>query len=151
MFNDYKIKRMDTTKYTDRLYKEWSQHGKIVIAVDYDSTISYWPTIDNKEDIDRTISILQVAANTGAYIVINTCSKPDRHEEIQKHCEQLRIPINGINVNPIDLPYGKHGKVYANIYLDDRAGLLQSLDILETAMYKKRGDDMSKQTLGEHV
>ncbi len=137
-------------KYTERLYNEWKQHDKIVIAVDYDSTIYPWHTIDNKEDIERVIKLLQVAVNTGAYIVINTCSDPSRHEEIQKHCESLKIPINGINSNPIDLPYGKHGKVYANIYLDDRAGLLESLDILETAMYKIRGDKMSNLTLGEH-
>lgn len=138
-------------KYIERLYNEWKQHSKIVIAVDYDSTIYPWHTIDNKEDIERVVKLLQVAVNTGAYIVINTCSSPDRHEEIQKHCESLYIPINGINNNPIDLPYGKHGKVYANIYLDDRAGLLESLNILETAMYKIRGDKMSNLTLGEQV
>lgn len=137
-------------KYTERLYKEWQQHGKIVIAVDYDSTIYPWHTIDNKEDIDRVISILQVAVNTGAYIVINTCSHPDRHEEIQKHCEYLKIPTNGINTNPINLPYGKHGKVYANIYLDDRAGLNEALNILEEAMYKIRGNKSNNLTLGEH-
>lgn len=138
-------------KYTERLYKEWSQHGKIVIAVDYDSTIYPWHTIDNKEDIARVISILQVAVNTGAYIVINTCSHPDRHEEIQKHCESLKISINGINTNPIDLPYGKHGKIYANIYLDDRAGLNEALNMLEEAMYKIRGDKSKNLTLGEII
>ena len=138
-------------KYIERLYKEWKQHGKIVIAVDYDSTIYPWHTIDNKEDIDKVISILQVAHNTGAYIVINTCSNPDRYEEIQKHCENIKIPIDSINSNPLDLPYGKNGKVYANIYLDDRAGLLESLNTLETAMYKIRGDKSLNLTLGEHV
>lgn len=138
-------------KYVERLYKEWSQHGKIVIAVDFDSTIYPWHTIDNKEDMNKVINLLQVAANTGAYIVIFTCSDPSRYEEIQKYCDSLKIPINTINTNPIDLPYGKHGKVYANIYLDDRAGLNESLNILETAMYKIRGDQMKNLTLGESI
>lgn len=137
-------------KYKQRLYKEWQQHGKIVIAVDYDSTIAPWPTIDNTDDIKKVISLLQVAHNTGAYIVINTCSNPNRYEEIQKHCDSLKIPINGINSNPIDLPYGNHGKVYANIYLDDRAGLLEAIDILEECMYKIRGEQAINLTKGEH-
>ena len=136
-------------KYEERLYKEWKQHGKAVIAVDFDSTIYPWPTIDNKDDMNRVISLLQVAANTGAYIVINTCSPPERHEEIQNHCEKLKIPINGINVNPIDLPYGKHGKIYANIYLDDRAGLNEALNMLENVMYKIRGEKAIDLTKGE--
>lgn len=134
----------ELNKYEERFYKEWKQHGKAVIAVDYDSTIFPWHTIDNKEDIKRTIDLLQVAVNTGAYIVINTCSDPGRHLEIQKHCEELKIPIDGINTNPIDLPYGKYGKVYANIYLDDRAGLTQALDMLENVMYKIRGENGAK-------
>ena len=138
-------------KYTERLFNEWQQHGKPVIAVDYDSTIFPWHTINNKEDIERTVKLLQMAANTGAYIIINTCSAPERHLEIQQHCESLRIPINGINSNPIDLPYGKHGKVYANIYLDDRAGLNEALDILEEAMYKIRGEQASNLTKGESI
>lgn len=138
-------------KYTERLYKEWQQHGKIVIAVDYDSTICPWHTIENIDDINRTISILRIAYETGAYIVVNTCSKVDRYEEIQKHCEYLKLPINGINVNPIDLPYGKNGKVYANIYLDDRAGLNEALNMLENVMYKIRGKKASELTKGETI
>lgn len=139
----------DMNKYVERLYKEWQQHGKIVIAVDFDSTIYPWPTIKNEEDMERVINLLQVAHNTGAYIVVFTCSDSSRYEEIQKHCESLKIPINGINVNPIDLPYGKNGKVYANIYLDDRAGLIEALNTLEEAMYKIRGEQATKLTAGE--
>lgn len=138
-------------KYEERLFKEWKQHGKLIIAVDYDSTISAWPTLDNFEDIERTIKILQVAYNTGAYIIINTACKPDRYEEIQKHCDSINIPINAINASPNEIPYGKHGKIYANIYLDDRAGLTQSLDYLENVMYKIRGENSNKLTLGEQI
>lgn len=138
-------------KYKERLFKEWKTYGKIIISVDYDSTISPWPSIDNQEDIKRVIEILQIAHNTGAYIVINTCSKPDRYEAIQKHCDELKIPIDSINQNPMELPYGNHGKIYANIYLDDRGGLLEALDILETAMYKIRGEQSNKLTLGESI
>lgn len=135
-------------KYTKRLLDEWRKYGKIIIAVDYDSTISYWPSIDNKEDIERVIKTLQVADNTGAYIVIFTACKSDRHLDIQKHCESFNLNISGINTSPIDLPYGNTSKIYANIFLDDRAGLLQALDSLELAMYTIRGEKHSKLSEG---
>lgn len=137
--------------YTERLYKEWKQHGKIIIAVDYDSTISYWPTINNLEDINRTISLLQIAHQTGAHIVIFTACNKDRHLDIQKHCEELKIPISGINEVPIQLPYGNSNKIYANIFLDDRAGLCEALNILEKAMYIIRGENAKNLTLGETI
>lgn len=137
-------------KYVERLYREWQQHGKIIISVDYDDTIFPWG-LNNKEDMERTIKLVQIAHQTGAYIVIFTASDPSRHEEIQKHCESIRLPIVSINVNPIELPYGKNGKIYYNINLCDRSGLTQALDILEEAMYKIRGDQMKNLTLGESI
>ncbi len=138
-------------KYVERLVKEWRQHGKIIIAVDYDSTISYWPTIDNTEDIDRTIKILQIAHETGAHIVVFTACKHDRFQDIQNHCEQKRIPISGINTPPVETQYGNSNKIYANVFLDDRAGLLEALNTLEDAMYIIRGEQASKLTEGETI
>lgn len=138
-------------KYTERLVKEWRQHGKIIIATDYDSTIAYWPTIENQEDIQRTINLLQLAHATGAYIVINTACKEDRYEDIQRHCESINIPVNGINTPPIQTTYGNSTKLYANIFLDDRAGLNESLNILEEAMYVVRGDTAISLTSGESI
>lgn len=138
-------------KYTERLIKEWRQHGKIIIAVDYDSTISYWPTIENQEDILRVIDLLQLAYATGAYIVINTACKADRYEDIQRHCEEIKIPVNGINAPPIKTEYGNSTKLYANIFLDDRAGLNEALNMLENAMYAVRGDKAKDLTIGESI
>lgn len=44
-------------KYIERLTKEWIEHGKIIISVDYDDTISPYREDFNKEDIDRTIKL----------------------------------------------------------------------------------------------
>lgn len=136
-------------KYINRLVKEWLQHGKIIIAVDFDSTISYWPTIDNQDDINKTVSLLQVAHATGAYIVINTACKEDRFLDIQKHCENINLPIDSINSPPIETIYGNPNKLYANIFLDDRAGLNETLEILEKAMYIIRGENAKSLTKGE--
>lgn len=131
-------------KYTERLVREWRQHGKIIIAVDYDSTISSWPSIENSEDIKRVIDTLQVAHATGAHIVVFTACGEDRYLEIQKHCEEKQIPISGINVPPIPTAYGNKNKLYANVFLDDRAGLREALNMLDEAMYIVRGESAAK-------
>jgi len=39
--------------YVDRLLEEWKLHGKIIISVDYDDTLSHWK-LGNEEDRLRT-------------------------------------------------------------------------------------------------
>jgi len=140
-------------KYQNRLYQEWLQHGKIIIAVDYDDTISPWGFKEQEdlEQLDHTIQILRVAKETGAFITIFTACNEDRYDEIKEYCKTRGLIIDTINKTPLDLPYGKTGKVYANIFLDDRAGLIESLNTLETVMYKIRGKRAGYLTSGEHV
>jgi hypothetical protein len=129
-------------RYSKRLYEEWKIHGKIICGVDFDDTISPWKFRDEEglKFIDKTIQLLRVAKQTGAYIVIFTACAPDRHDEIKYYCNEVGLEIDAINSNPIDLPYGKHGKIFANIFVDDRAGINEALEILEEVMYKVRSD-----------
>ncbi len=122
-------------RYVERLFNEWIEHKKIIISVDYDDTIFPFK-LDNIEDIERTIGLVQIAKAIGAYVVIFTASDPERHLEIQEYCESIKLPIDSINRNPIDLPYGKNGKIYYNINLCDRSGLRESLDILDKTIDK---------------
>jgi thiol-disulfide isomerase/thioredoxin len=134
---EYFEKNPESIPYLERLENEWRQHGKIIIACDYDDTISHWKLKDY--DPSRTIEILKIAKQTGAYIVIFTACNPLRYEEIKSYCASIGLEIDSINETPIDLPYGKDKKIYANIFIDDRAGLNESLNILEFAMYRIRG------------
>lgn len=128
--------------YVDRLESEWEQHGKIIIGVDYDDTISPWKM--NDFDFESVIKILKVAKETGAYIVIFTSCNEERYPEIISYCQSKGLEIDRINETPIELQYGNRSKIYANIFIDDRAGLLESLDILEMSMYRIRGKRASK-------
>lgn len=120
--------------YTQRLVNEWRTHGKIVLSVDFDSTLYLYPTLENPKDIERVIQLVQLAHNIGAYIVIFTASEKERFEFIQNYCDSIKIPVSSINENPIDLPYGKNGKIFYNLNLCDRSGLIQAMDILEEAI-----------------
>jgi len=71
--------------YSQRLLIEWRTHGKIILAVDFDSTIYPYHTLDNKKDIDRTIDLVKKAYEIGAYIVIFTASVEDRFKFIEDY------------------------------------------------------------------
>ncbi len=128
---------LEIEHYIDRLFNEWTQHGKIIIACDFDDTISPWKL--HNFDFDKVIELLKIAKQTGAYIVIFTACNTDRYDEIRKYCESKGLVIDAINETPVELPYGKNGKIYANVFIDDRAGLHEAMHILETAMYRVRG------------
>lgn len=124
--------------YIDRLAKEWHQHSRIVLSIDYDNTIFPYETLDNQEDMNRAIKIIKEAQQVGTYNVIFTASNKDRHPEILEYCKSIGIRVDSINTNPIGLPYGNEGKIYYNINICDRSGMLEALDTLEAAMYLQR-------------
>lgn len=134
---EYFDKNPESNPYLERLEEEWKQYGKIIIACDYDDTISPWKMTNT--NFTRVFEILKMAKQTGAYVVIFTACKEERYSEITKYCLDNGLEIDGINTTPIDLPYGNNKKIYANIFIDDRAGLNESLNILEMAMYRIRG------------
>lgn len=123
-------------KYINRLVNEWLTHKKIIIAVDFDDTISPWK-FNEEEDLifyESIIRELIYSRNVGAYIIVFTACDPNRYDDIIKYCSDKGLIIDGINKTPVDLPYGKEGsKIYANIFLDDRGGLDESLNILQTS------------------
>ena len=133
---EYFDKNPESIPYLERLEQEWKQHGKIIIACDYDDTISPWKM--KGFDPKRVIEVLKVAKQTGAYIVIFTSCNEERYQEIEEYCNSQGLEIDAINKTPINLPYGNNSKIYANIFIDDRAGLNEALNILEFAMYRVR-------------
>ena len=123
-------------KYVVRLRKEWEQHGKIIIAVDYDDTISPWKW--NQSELQDTINLIKEAQLCGAYVAIFTACSPERYEEIMQYAKSVGIRVDSVNRNPIDIPYGNNSKIYANIFIDDRAGLEEAKEILRTCIYLQR-------------
>lgn len=128
-------------RFLNRLIDEWDQYGKIIIAVDFDDTISPFKYNDEEAHFlyDKVWKLLKLSCETGAYIVCHTSCNPDRYSFIQDEFTRNGIDNVFINETPIELPYGHKGsKVYANIFLDDRAGLNEALCMLETALYAQR-------------
>lgn len=127
-----------TNEYIERLVNEWEEHGRIIIGVDFDDTIRFW-RMSSQEKCDKVIKLLVLAKETGAYLVIFTACDKSRYDEIKQFCNSKGLAIDSINENPIKLPYGNERKIYANIFLDDRSGLNEAMETLESSMYVIRG------------
>lgn len=116
----------------ERLVKEWLEHDKIILAVDYDDTIFHWRHRSVAE-CESTIKLVKWVQTVGAYIMIHTSSYDDRHDEIRDYCKDKGLKIDSINKNPINMPYGNEGKPYYNWQLCDRSGLAYAEAILTQA------------------
>lgn len=138
---EYFEKNPESQLYLDRLIDEWRQYGKIIVGIDFDDTISPWKLTDF--DFSRILKLLKIVKQTGAYLVIFTACREDRYDEINEYCKNAGLEIDSINETPINIPYGHDKKIYANIFLDDRAGLNEAIHILEFATYIIRGEQHS--------
>lgn len=130
---------LDPNKFTDRLRHEWEQYGGLIIAVDYDSTlIPYWEE-EKSANFEPIHKLIRDCKAYGCTIIINTAAKESRIETIKKELHEMDIPWDYFNESP---PYikdiGKGGKVYANAYLDDRAGLCQMFNTLSLLLEEKK-------------
>lgn len=137
--------------YINRLVKEWLSHEMIIIACDLDDTLfPYNP--ESEEVCQTTRAILKDCVTEGAYIVINTARSKDKHESSLQQCLEIGIKAHCVNTTPdhLGIPYGKDGKVYANIFLDDRSGLEQSLYYLRRA-FELVKENRNQQKINDQV
>lgn len=124
-------------KFFIRLDKEWEEHNKIIIAFDVDDTTLPFRTATQAE-CDNIINLLVDCKSVGAYLVIYSCRDESGLDGAVKYLKAKGLEVDAINKNPIKLPYGNSAKPYANIFLDDRAGLPYATMMLREAMYRQR-------------
>lgn len=126
-------------RYISRLVNEWKEHKKILLAIDFDDTLSPWKFDDFS--YEEVFKLVREAKELGAYIVIFSACKPERYDYIRNYCKETGgFEIDGINENVIDLPYGNDRKIYYNHFLDDRTALLPAMAILSLAMMRVKTD-----------
>ena len=132
--------------YTNRLVKEWLKNGKIIIACDLDDTIIPYNE-EIKENCNKMVKLILECQEQGIYFLINTARSKYQLESAKQQVEELGITVHGVNKmhTEWDKPYGINGKLYANIFLDDRSSFWGSYWTLFNAlsmfkMYKKKGN-----------
>ena len=125
-------------RYISRLYHEWKEYGQIILACDYDDTLSPWKFKDF--NYDELFRLIRAAKEIGVLVVVFTSCTDDRYPEIEEYCKSKGVEISAINKNPIDLPYGNERKIYYNHLLDDRAGLMEAMAILSITIMRIKCD-----------
>lgn len=94
------------------------------IAVDFDGTLCEHKFPEIGEPIKETIEYIKQQAAGGAKIILHTCRENDESgenylDEAVSWCKEMGVPIDAVNCNPF-VPFGLR-KLYADIYIDDRA------------------------------
>ena len=121
--------------YTNRLVTEWLKNGKIIIACDLDDTII--PYNDEiKDNCQIMVDLILECQKEGIIFLINTARSEYQLQKAKEQVEKLGIVVHGINqmYEGWDKPYGLNGKLYANIFLDDRGGFWDSYWTLSNAL-----------------
>lgn len=122
-----------------RLKEEYEKYGSLIVAVDFDDTLYDF----HKKGIffNQLIQLVQNLKKAGCYIIIWTGNQD--LDFVEAYLFNKNIPYDSINDEaPVSkkLLNGKFPrKVYANVYLDDRAGLkqvYQELTLLLTLINK---------------
>lgn len=126
---------MDNINVSERLVKEWMEHGSLIIAYDYDNTVFDYH--GEGQDYSRVIKLLQECKQLGAYLYVFTSCGEEKYPAIESYLTTNNIPYDAINEAPANLPF-KGRKPYYNVLLDDRAGLKSAYHALRLAMFRVR-------------
>lgn len=130
---------MNHDRCVQRLWNEYTKHGKLIVALDIDGTVFDYHAQD--DTYPRVIQLMRDCEALGFYIVVFTARGPDELPHAVDHVKSLGLTVASVNSNPFPLPYGNNGKPYYNILLDDRAGLASAYatlrEVVDRAMKEK--------------
>jgi hypothetical protein len=121
--------------YINRLATEWLKNGKIIIGCDLDDTIIPYNE-EIKDNCNKRFDLILECQKDGIIFIVNTARSEYQLEKAKQQVEDLGIVVHGVNkMHPEwDKPYGINGKIYANIFLDDRGGFWNSYWALQDAL-----------------
>lgn len=125
MFDDVNEKIEDPYlnggRVIERLMKEYKEYGQLIIGYDYDYTLN---SLRGEKWTYPKVEELLKRWEGRAKFVCCTSSPKKRHGEIREDLKKRGIPLDAINEDVVDFPFSG-GKVFNNILLDDRAGLME--------------------------
>lgn len=105
------------------------------IAIDFDNTLATWdPERPNEigPAIMRNLSLALRLQQAGHKLILWTCREGKSLEQAAKWCAQHGLIFDAVNANIHDPGYGwpDSRKVYADLYIDDRAVNAQAAEII---------------------
>lgn len=115
----------------ERILEDYKKNGNIIIAYDIDDTVR--PYRNSKESCDLVVDLLKRANEVlNASFIVFTSNK--NINKVESFLNTVGLPYDKINE---DMDWVKErditdGKIYYNLFLDDKAGLAESYDALNS-------------------
>ncbi len=110
----------------NRLLEEFRKYGTLVIAFDFDDTV--YDFHKKGRLYDDVVALLRKLKEIGCYLICWTGQEDLVF--VLRYLKENAIPFDAINENPL-FRSSLSRKIYANAFLDDRAGLKQVYDELD--------------------
>lgn len=108
----------------DRLRREWREHGGLIVAVDFDSTLCPYKQYEIDVDSELIRQLVRELAHYGCTIIIWTAAEEERHPQVKQYLSDHAVPYHYFNEDaPTSRLKYRTRKLYYNVLLDDRAGL----------------------------
>lgn len=119
---------IDSNFLLQRLIEQYQKQDKIIIAYDFDDTVSPCYCANCTE----VQSVLRMSKeNLNAYFIVYTSN--NNHIGIKKFLDFHGLPYDAINQNAPFVPFNNpEDKLFYNIFLDDKAGLGEAVRTLKT-------------------
>jgi hypothetical protein len=108
-----------TPAYTDAAEHKYGKN----ICVDFDGTVVEWDFPRIGKMYPHVKEVFEELHKLGYRIVISSCrtnNKLSSPEEIMKHYNAMRKSLEENNIPFDEIDDGSHGKVIADLYIDDR-------------------------------
>lgn len=110
---------------TNRLLDEYLKYGTLVVAFDFDDTV--YDYHKKGRTYQKVIELLKDLKSINCYLICWTGQ--ENNDFVLSYLHDNNIPFDALNDHP---PFhnSTSRKIYANVYLDDRAGLRQVYEAL---------------------
>lgn len=132
---------MNRERVKDRLRKEFEKYGKLIIAYDFDYTVHNYHDEGYSYEF---VSELLRGWRPYADLIVFSASPESRFKYIKDYLESKNIPFDTINSEIIKRDYTR--KIYYNVFLDDRAGLGETAEILFELLNEIKDGSLKYQT-----
>lgn len=133
---------MNSKNVVDRLLSVYKQHGKILIAFDFDDSV--YNTHNRPDGSYDMVHELLKELKPYAKFMCFTASWKERFPFIREFCEKNDLPLDvEVNENLVELGWESR-KPYFNAILDDRCGLRQTYEDLCEFLKIVSGKDINR-------
>lgn len=120
-------------RFIDELISDYREHGNLIIAYDFDDTVV--PSDADKPSCKMVVELLKLCTMLKFTMICFTARTLNSDiEYVRRTCKELGIGCDYINVDcdkiKQEQTFQHAKKIFYNIFLDNRAGLRSSYEIL---------------------